>query len=245
MGIAWQSFVGALLLIPGFLAVVGFYGASRAARDATPKSRLSEIAVVVFVSFLVHGFFFSLAELPIKPNFLTDLFRAIRTLFTNEAPLPTPFWPLYLYFIFTALLGLIIGAGSIWLLERKKFANPALQFRWFHGWSYDYVVGKPRPNVIAHVLTNVGDNGYRVVYSGRCYEMTLDKERNVMLVVLTNVKRIGLPLGLGTPPDRLSKYLSIDRLVIPGSSIANIAFVPTAPEIAGSSDAEAVLDQLS
>jgi hypothetical protein len=245
MGIAWQSFVTALLLIPGFLAVVGFYGASRAARDATPKSRLSEIAVVVFVSFLVHGLFLSLSEIPIRSNALTGVFATIRASLTGESTLQGPFWPVYIYFILTAVVGLLIGVGGIWLIERRRFTQPLLQFRWFHGWSYDYVVGKPRPNVRAHVLTTVGGDDYRVVYSGICYEMTLDKERNVMLVVLTNVRRIKLLLERESEAPHPTETLNVDRLVIPGPSIANIAFDTVPPEMTATPAEEAELINLA
>jgi hypothetical protein len=248
MNIAWQSFVAALLLIPGFLAVVGFYGASRAARDATPKSRLGEAAIVVFASFFIHGLMVTINESLLGWTIPAYIFRSIREAL-SQSTFPTVFWPIYIYILFSGFVGVSLGAGSIWLIERQKFKTPFFQFRWFHGWSFDYIVGTPRPNVLAHVLTNLGDDGYRIVYSGICYEMTLDKDRNVMLIVLSNVKRIKLEID--SPSDIKdeflrshvnSKSLNVDRLVIPTQSIVNIAFEPYVPEIVSTPEDDALLE---
>src|ERR1700737_1836673 len=60
MSLAWGSLVLLVVLLPGVLFFVGLYIPEKFTRDAIERSALGQLAGVLFIALLVHGFLYAI-----------------------------------------------------------------------------------------------------------------------------------------------------------------------------------------
>ena len=58
MSLAWGTIAVLVLLLPGFLFFIGLYLGERISRETIQAGFLSELALIVFISFIIHSSLF-------------------------------------------------------------------------------------------------------------------------------------------------------------------------------------------
>lgn len=252
MNIAWSTLILVLLSIPGFLFVFAFYTHSRSSRDATPKSQLAEFAIAIGIAFALH----SIALLALL--LAKQLWHAVPTIFSVFALFdptsphcssPGSCHPAHIlvenqwlvvcaifYLFAMAGIGYGLGYGSIYFIERVC----RLQVRFLHGWAHPFFLGKEEPRTFATAITDMRNGSAVVAYRGQIFEISLNRDRNVEVLVLKNATKtvfmIDEKSGNFSPPhDAAWRPITppeigltgagdlTDFLVINGNQILNLA----------------------
>ena len=143
MSIAWSTIAFLVLLLPGFLFLVGIYLPENFTRETAPKSALGQLAATVLIALFVHGTVYVISQsLPFRwlPNI--DLEQVLHLL--QVEPLPHAeflsivasieryrVWIL-VYLVATSALGLFLGRELGCLIVSGRFRGLAE-----HAWVYD------------------------------------------------------------------------------------------------------------
>lgn len=206
MALAFSTLVVFVLLVPGLLAVAGLYKSDNLTRELVPTGTLSQLSVLVLASVLIHfamvcfidgvasprlGFpsvnlqyVLSLASLG-SPNSVTypELAENLRTYSGWIAT----------YFIVSKLLGFGLG-----YLVGKLILKGPLRFFATHAWLYD-VFGqdhrKQKRVVFAYVLSNVENDGSRIIYCGDVKKCMYQSDGTLSYIVLAAPRRGMMKLG--------------------------------------------------
>lgn len=143
MSIAWSTIAFLVLLLPGFLFLVGIYLPENFTRETAPKSALGQLAATVLIALFVHGSVYAISQsLPFGwlPNI--DLEEVLHLL--QVEPLPhSEFQSIVLgieryrvwilgYVLATSGLGLLLGRELGCLIVSGRLRGLAE-----HAWVYD------------------------------------------------------------------------------------------------------------
>lgn len=153
MNIAWSTVAFLVLLLPGFLFFTGIALSDHFTRETAPRSPLTQLALIVFVSFGVHALLFailgSIAWERIPPINLDDLLQLLQVEGISNTELPEITgrlqenrWWILSYMLGTSGLGLWIGFETGCLIVSGPFRRLGE-----HPWVYDLKVqgGSDRP----------------------------------------------------------------------------------------------------
>jgi hypothetical protein len=243
MSLAWATVVLVVLLVPGILFSLAVYIPEQFTRDTAPKSALGQLAGVVLVSFIVHGFLYGvlwplchvIAALPcinLRLLFiLMDVGKPDQTQVRELADaLADHQWAVLGYLAVAAGFGTLGG-----FLTGRGIVGGPLRFLAEHDWALDLPMRQEQGHTYAYVLTSISHEGRHLVYEGRVVNFGLLASGQFSYLVLAEAQRGYLRLDyysatvdkkphiIGSEPDRTRRRgrKKASYFFIQGSDVAN------------------------
>lgn len=232
MNIAWSTAAILALLLPGFFFVRGLGLAEKFSRDATPRSPIALLALVVLLSLLIHtaGLLAVswLATFGVPAcDFQAVLVLASGQLETRErvglvsSAIQPNLLAIALYFSVSCGLGALAGLGlGEWGKRWTALGQALFEHHWLHTLS-----DKNRRNVV-FALTRVDHESSRVLYVGEIERFGVRQDGRFSFITLRNASRGRLQAADGPegPRWRPFKPNRPGVLYIDGESIENLYF---------------------
>jgi hypothetical protein len=143
VSIAWSTIAFLVLLLPGFLFLLGIYLPENFTRETAPRSALGQLAATVLISLVVHGTVYSIAQ-SLHFNWLPhiDLEQVLHLLQVEPLPhnefksislgIERYRWWILGYTLATSLIGLFLGRELGCLIVSGRLRGLAE-----HAWVYD------------------------------------------------------------------------------------------------------------
>lgn len=221
------------IVAPGVLLAVSFYGVSIIRRTSISFGPAIDIALFASLSLLINGLyggFIGWVSLrvynPCHASLLVEITDISQELLSPSitsggCPVPSLAGFLYMYMGFLTLLSCFVGAFAMILAE-------TLGLTFAHGvFSATASAARKGGATICSALCNFGGEHSFIIYVGEVKEILLDEKLLVSHLLLKQVRRSLLYVGdtvQATDATDIPDIARNDEIVIPGSTIQNLAF---------------------